>query len=113
MGVINHNTIVATTWSGEEVNHINSWINTLDHRHKSLFVTCNNIFGDTTIIMIPDGSKEGWEESNKCDELRGEFIKVLESRSHEDGSNAWKYVEVSFGECGQSIVRGNNKDMYS
>lgn len=112
MGVINHNVVIGTTWSEEEFNYVGEWVGNLKPELSALFVTNKNKFGDITIIMTPDGSKDGWEDSNECDKLREEFINLLDSRACEDDSNAWKYVEVSFGECGQSIVKGNNKDMY-
>lgn len=113
MGVINHNAVIATTWSDKEFNRVGEWIGNLTREQRALFVTNKNQFGDVTIVMTPDGSKEGWEDSNECDKIREEFTTLLESRACEDGSNAWKYVEVSFGEYGQSIVKGNNKDMYT
>lgn len=113
MGVINHNAIIATTWNDDEFSLIGEWIGDLKPETRALFIANKNPFGDVTIVMTPDGSKEGWGQSDECDKIRDEFIELLNSRAYEDGSNAWKYVEVSFGEYGQSIVRGNNKDMYS
>lgn len=113
MGVINHNAIIATTWCDDEASAIFKWCQSLKPEHERLFMVNMNPYGDHTIVMTPDGSKEGWEYSNDCDKLREEFIELLESRAYEDGSNAWKYVEVSFGEQGQSIVTGNNKCVLS
>ena len=113
MGVINHNAIIAITWSDEEVHKVISWLNRLDKNFNQIFNINNNKFGGTTIFMAPDGSEEGWKDSNEADKLRDEFVALLESSKYEDGSNPWRYVEVSYGEHGQSIVRGNNKDMYS
>ena len=113
MGAINHNAVIATTWSDEEFNRVGEWIGNLTREQRTLFVTNINQFGSFTIVMTPDGSQGGWEDSNECDEIREEFTAFLESRAYSDGSNTWKYVEVSFGEYGQSIVKGNNKDMFS
>ena len=109
MGVINHNVVIATTWSDEEFNRVGEWIGNLTREQRTLFVTNINQFGSFTIVMAPDGSNEGWKASDEGDKLRDEFVALLESSKYEDGSNPWRYIEVSYGEHGQSIVRGNNK----
>ena len=33
--------------------------------------------------------------------------------NYSDGSNPWDWIEVGYGEYGQAILRGNNKNCYS
>lgn len=111
MGVINHNAVMATTWCGEEVLKVVKWVGSLHEHQKSLFVRHCNDYGYTTFVMLPDGNTEGLPHGNNCDIIRRLFIELLESSKYEEGSNPWRYLEVSYGEYGQSIVQGNNVNL--
>ena len=109
MGIINHNAIIATTWSYEKASELQSWIDReLSVEHKSL-ITCleSSVNTYTTFVLGPDGSKEGWPESDQADELRARLIKRLSLDDYEDGSSPWNFVEVGYGEYGQKILSGN------
>ncbi len=110
MGVVNHNAIIATTWSKPDAELIIEWVNTNARNYTGLFTYSTNEYGFTTIVMNPDGSKEGWEDSNNCDRIRDELIAYLDTFTYSDDSSSISYVEVSFGEYGQKIVRGNRPD---
>ena len=125
MGITNHNAIIATTWKKEEFERIEEWILRLPEieditepdgsvrtRRPFVFGPTGMTNGFRTIVMVPDGSNEGCLESGHFNDIRDRFIAEMEKANYPDGSSAWKYVEVSFGELGQSIVRGNNKDMH-
>jgi len=48
--------------------------------NKNLFTKSKPLVnGFITYVMFYDGSKEGWEESEKADELREEFIRLLDA----------------------------------
>jgi len=99
MGYIKRHTIVVTDHGYGD--HIES-------AHKEAL----RIFGDGSVSEIlgplmnsersffipPDGSKEGWVESDKGDLNRSEMIKYLKSVRYEDGSSPLSWVEVFFGE---------------
>jgi len=113
MGVENNNAVIATTWKEEEIERIKSFIDTLDDFHKQLFLVSGEVInGKITIVMVPDGSKEGWEGSEKADAVRTKFIEELKKGNYEDGSSPWDYVEVGYGEFGQKVLRGNCKNRY-
>lgn len=111
MGIINHNAIIATTWKNDEYERLKKWIKKFQPEDRILFLTggptCN---GYLTVVMIPDGSKEGWPESDAGDVLRDEFVTELEKSKHDDGSSPWDYIEVGFGEYDQKILDGNCKN---
>ena len=112
MGIKNNNSVIATTWNKDEVARIKQWVGDLMEM-KSLFLFGGEeINGETTVVMVPGGSKEGWAESNAGDELRSRFIEELEKANYDDGSNPWEFVEVGFGEFGQKVMRGNYKNKY-
>lgn len=62
-----------------------------------------------SFFVGPDGSKEGWPESDKGDELRAAFIEWLREQYFEDGSSPYFWAEVQYGDdedeaklCGSS-----------
>ena len=126
MGMMQHHAIIATTWDEKTFEAIKGWISKLGKDHQELFLTGGSwVNGHQTVVMVPDGSKEGWETSDKGDGLRDAFIQRLEADSYgedEDGESEgspWRWAEIGFGECGQSIkrgagevARGNNENLY-
>lgn len=45
-----------------------------------------------TLLVCPDGSKEGWEESDAFDAKRSEYIEYLNS----DNSSSLSWVALSY-----------------
>jgi len=77
MGYIKHHAIIVT--AGDKGN-----ANTGKQKAESLGLECTEIVGSRingyyTFVIIPDGSKEGWADSNKGDEARAEWIKWARS----------------------------------
>ena len=108
MGVINHNAIIATTEINTEANKAWAWVESLPEQEAFKFargLPQTNRF--ETIILVPDGSKEGWDESIAGANLRCKFRDYLKTR------RMWNWVEVGFGEYGQKVLCGNNKNEYS
>ena len=56
------------------------------------------INGVGSFFVAPDGSNEGWEESDVGDAQRAEFITYLRSEYYEDGSSVVKWAEVQYGD---------------
>lgn len=111
MGLIHHHAIIATTWNREEAARLERW--GLENPDARLIVagptSVNSYF---TIIMPPDGSKEGWDESDEGDRRREKLIAAFKEADYEDRSNPWAWVEVGYGELGQEVTRGNNENCY-
>ena len=51
-----------------------------------------------TFFVPPDGSKEGWSDSEDVDARREEFITWLNAQRFEDGSTSLKWAEVQYGD---------------
>ena len=114
MGVVNHNAIIATTANGQSAGDMLRWIAGLQSDYRSLFVSSGSwVNGYQTIVLVPDGSKEGWPDSMSGDDLRAQFRARLDRCEYDDGSSPWAWVEVGFGEFGQKVLRGNCKNVYS
>lgn len=61
--------------------------------------------GTGSFFVAPDGSKEGWAESDAGDNERQKIIEYLDSLRYSDGSTSFKWAEVQFGDDnGQTIV---------
>jgi hypothetical protein len=105
MGLIQHHAVVATTWDSVEFAKVHDWVQSLPaDEHKYFMFGPGMTNGYRTVVCLPDGSKEGWIESNKGDERRRAFIHAL------GGAYCWYWVEVTFGEVGYSIVQGEEGD---
>ena len=68
--------------------------------------------GVETFLVAPDGSKEGWSESEQGDALRDWFIAHLEGLRYEDGSSPLSWVEVQYGDddLETKIVRDSDEE---
>jgi hypothetical protein len=106
MGLIQHHAVVATTWNEEEYIEILQFIVGLDVDDQEFFLFDEkpHINGYRTIVLVPDGSKEGWDESVKGDLRRNNFIKRLTDNLY------WNFVEVSFGEIRSKIERDTESE---
>ena len=96
MGYMRHHAIIVTSWSD---NHIQK------ARRKALdlhmLITPNiesNINGYQSFFIPPDGSKEGWEESDGGDKKRDQFVEWLNTQRTEDGGTYLKWAEVQYGD---------------
>lgn len=121
MGVMHHNAVIATVFNQDYFNDMKKWIEELEVEKtfvgldpKKLFIFGGGIANDYhTIVLVPDGSKEGWPDSDVGDKLREVFIAKLNSMAYDDGSSCWRWIEVGFGEIGQEIIQGNNQNEYA
>jgi hypothetical protein len=60
------------------------------------------IGGYITYIFAPDGSKEGWPDSDRGDEYRQRFADLFRFR-YEDGSTPFEVVEVGWDSKGRDV----------
>lgn len=109
MGIMNHNAVIATTWSSEKADILQKWIEKLTKDEQRFIVRVEETLtnGYHTFIIVPDGSKEGWEDSNNGDRLRELIIMRLSKDNYNDNSSPWDWVEIGFGEYGQKVLNGN------
>lgn len=104
MGTMQHHAVIATTPFRDTFKEVWKRTKELDgHFVKGKL----QMSGYRTIVLMPDGSKEGWLASDAGDDARDAFISLLESYVL-DGGNYWEYVEVSFGELGSYTPRGSD-----
>lgn len=103
MSVTQHHVVVATTSNEGWVKDLKDWIS---KQPPDLRTLCTSPFpslvnGYWTVIMIPDGSNEGWPQSEAGNYLRSRFIDQLKG---------WDWIEIGYGELGPQIGRTNVTD---
>jgi hypothetical protein len=92
MGTIAHDAVVAVTWDPEAYAKIQAFITTVPTPFNQLFACRRTVFNAYfCVVMMLDGSKQGWEESDKGDAIRAEFIALCRSVGHVEA------VHVRFG----------------
>lgn len=52
--------------------------------------------GGASFAVLPDGSKEGWGDSDNGDAARDRIAEWLDAQAYDDGSNVYDWVELSF-----------------
>jgi hypothetical protein len=60
--------------------------------------------GYQSFFIPPDGSKEGWTDSDVGDQRRASFILRLDELRYEDGSNVLNWVEVQYGDDNRETI---------
>lgn len=96
MGYMRHHAIVVTSWDEKLANKAHK-------KAVKLFpivseITKTAINGYRSFLVPPDGSKEGWEDSDRGDAARKKFNEYLESLRYEDGSTSIAWIEVQFAD---------------
>ncbi len=95
MGYMKNHSIIVTSW-----NHV--IVKESHARDSEIFpwvspVSDESMNGQTPFFIPPDGSKEGWPESDLGDARRKAFLDWCDTRAYEDSSNPISYVEIKFG----------------
>lgn len=84
MGYIRNHAIVVSSWNDEDVLRAHRIALNIFNEHKMGGLVSGVVQhianGGAAFFISPDGSKEGWEPSDRGNEARSEFIKILESK---------------------------------
>ena len=119
MGYMRHHAIIVTNWHSEKDTYQPRGAATIEDAHREAIriglrptpVTDPVTNGYRTFFVPPDGSKEGWEESEAGDSRRDEFVEWLEKQTYDDGSTPLDWAEVQYGDDDghQYVVRASNR----
>jgi len=108
MGYIKHHGIAVTS-------SINELIKEAHAQAKSIFkertseILNSKTNGYKSFFIAPDGSREGWEESNNGNHQRETFVKWINEQAYEDGINSISFCEFFYGEDnGYSKIENHN-----
>lgn len=97
MGYMRHHAIVVSSYNKQ----------TLEKAHKQAIehfgplvstVIPSLINTYVSFFIAPDGSKEGWDESDSYDTKRSAFTEWLNRQRFSDGSTSLRWVEVQYGD---------------
>ena len=92
MGYIRDHAIVVTGCYGEYLDNAHAEATKIFRAVTPIVEGGTN--NSRSFLVPPDGSKEGWNESNAGDERRDQFIAYLRSLRYADGSSPLAWVEV-------------------
>jgi len=109
-----HHAILVTSWSEDHVTRAHAEAERLGVVITPVVKSPTN--GYRSFVILPDGSKEGWAESDAGDTARAAFVSWL--RDHcmviDDGRESWyvDWVEIEFPGDGPApkILRGRRFD---
>ncbi len=106
MGYMCHHAIIVTTSNqeGAKVAHekaVEIFQAPFGHFKRTCPVSeilASPVNGYYTFLIPPDGSKEGWSDSDTGDERREQFIAWLNSQRYEDNSSPYDWAEIQYGD---------------
>jgi hypothetical protein len=96
VGYIKHHAIIVTSWDDQEIRRAHDAAVTIFGTGVSTPIPAR-VNGGASFFVPPDGSKEGWPDSDEGDARRTAFIKWLDRQRYEDGSTSLSWVEIWFG----------------
>lgn len=106
-----HHAIVITTWNEELLEQAHARAAELGMSVSS--ITGEVVNGYRSFLVAPDGSKEGWEESDNGDARRAEYVKWLDAQRYEDRSTSLSWVVVQFGDDNQETLIVRDSDQFT
>jgi hypothetical protein len=75
-------------------------------------ITAPVINSARSFFVAPDGSKEGWTESDAGDDRRAALIEFMDSLRYSDRSSPLRWVEVQFGDDnGETRITRHSDEM--
>jgi len=101
MGYIKHHSIIVTGYDEDILKAREKCIEIFKHKLLDGFDNPDNIVSPIMIGLVnsqhsffiaPDGSKEGWDTSNSCDDARETFLKWMQ-----ENKEGIDFIEVYFG----------------
>ena len=96
MGYMRHHAIVVTSWSDEHIVAAHSVAKTLFSAVSEIITSPVNRY--KSFMVAPDGSKEGWDDSNSGDGRRANFVMWLDGQRFEDDSSPLAWAEIQYGD---------------
>lgn len=94
MGYMRHDAIVVTSWKREAIEEAAAKACDLGLEVLGPSAVVTN--GVSTLLVCPDGSKEGWDESDAFDAKRAKYLEYLNSVRYEDNSSCLSWVALAY-----------------
>ena len=115
MGYDRSHAIVVTSWSDDRIAIAHQHAQELCGQDLVSPLVERRVNGGASFLIAPDGSKEGWEDSDVGDQQRESLIRWLDRQRHVDGSTPYDWIYVQFGDDERQnlIVRASDDDQAS
>lgn len=91
-----HHAIIVTSWDEEAITR--AWAESRRSGCDVSDIVLGAMNGYRSFLVVPDGSKEGWEHSDIGDANRARLIDWLDAQREVDGSSRFDWVEVQYGD---------------
>ena len=101
MGYVRHNAIIATGWQSEAVDALVAYATNLG---ADVLRGAEQINGYITVCITPDGSKEGWSNSEDGDARRKKIREWLNAADSRDQYFEWCEVVYGSDDAAASVV---------
>jgi hypothetical protein len=110
MGYERHHAIIVTSWSKASIEAAHQQATTLfaETFVQVTDVTAAGMNDYRSFLVAPDGSKEGWHDSDAGDAARAAFIAWLGRQTYEDGSSNLDWVEIHYGGDDQEFLEARD-----
>lgn len=95
MGYMRHNAIIVTSWGDKAITEAAKHAKELGLQVLGPSDEAVNSY--RSLLICPDGSKEGWPESEQGERRRAAFRGWLNAQRYEDGSTSLEWVESVYG----------------
>jgi len=109
MGYISHHSILVTSFCHEAIGKAHNKANKImpDLVSKIIKSRINEYY---SFCIFPDGSKEGWNDSDIGNNQRDIFINWINKQRYEDNSSIYDWIEIEFGGDNEinKILRSKN-----
>jgi hypothetical protein len=96
MGYMRHHAIVLSSWSPEILGAAR--VKAADLGMAVSPIVPSGLNGISSFLVAPDGSKEGWEESDAGDARRAALIAWLGAEAGKRGYSGVDWAEVQYGD---------------
>lgn len=97
MGYILHNAIVITSWDDKAIEKAEEAALSFNLCILGPSAKESAINGYRTLLVCPDGSKEGWADSDDGNHRRRKMREWLRDHRLTDGSSLYEWCEVAYG----------------
>ena len=95
MGYIRHNAIVVTSWDEGAITAAVAEAHLIGL--TVIWQSQEGMNGYRSLLICPDGSKEGWNESDEGNKRRRAFRAWLNEQRYADGSSSLEWFEAAYG----------------
>ena len=113
MGYMRHHAIIVTTWDLDLIRHARNEATNIFGADAVTGLVDASTNGYRTFFVGPDGSKEGWDESDQGDQRRDRFVHWLNAQRAEDGSSWLDWAEIQYGDDDgdNRVLRHNDESL--